>query len=104
MVFSKRLNLFNGRLGPPGKPEPSNVGVKALTFFWKNFGISQFESKKSYCLVVSKIIHIHLDIYQKTAYLVVYIYYLVVKREYKNTRWWFQPIWKILVKIDHFPK
>ena len=20
------------------------------------------------------------------------------------TSWWFQPIWKILVKLDHFPK
>ena len=22
----------------------------------------------------------------------------------KSSRWWFQPIWKILVRLDHFPK
>ena len=22
----------------------------------------------------------------------------------QSTSWWFQPIWKILVKLDHFPK
>ena len=22
----------------------------------------------------------------------------------KSPSWWFQPIWKILVKLDHFPK
>ena len=23
---------------------------------------------------------------------------------FNNTSWWFQPIWKILVKLEHFPK
>ena len=29
---------------------------------------------------------------------------VVNKRAFNNPSWWFQPIWKILVKLDHFPK
>ena len=24
--------------------------------------------------------------------------------EHRLSRWWFQPIWKVLVKLDHFPR
>ena len=33
------------------------------------------------------------------------LYYLLAKLQMeKGTSWWFQPIWKIVVKLDHFPR
>ena len=43
-------------------------------------------------------------------YIYIYIYYEWLKKNpwkrkwWNKTRWWFQPIWKISVNLDYFPK
>ena len=95
-TFFYAARLIASWLGKVYDLESKLLETKSVA--WEHLNLLRFDV---YTFILCIYIFVYF-VYSEISYM--YIHYIHDTLHTWYTGWWFQPIWKILVKLDHFPK